>query len=313
MKKSHEYSFVASLPGRVDKTASDALNIPRSVFSLDDVEITINNVKGKKSSKVKEGDSVRITYSEEVFSELEAEDIPLSVIYEDDDILVINKEQGLVVHPGSGNYSGTLVNALLSRYGEDFSTLEDGDDLRPGIVHRLDKDTSGVMVIAKTRDAHTALSREFSEHTNEKYYIAVAKGFFPSGEGYIDKRIVRDRENRKKYTVTDNKSEGKDALTKYRVISQNGSYAFLRLRLYTGRTHQIRVHLSSIGHPVLGDPIYSREDKKYKDATLMLHAERIVITHPVTGKRMVFRAEMPSRFVDILEKEGLKENEIPDN
>lgn len=306
MKKSHEYSFVSSSGGRIDKVASDTLHLSRSVFSLDSMNILINGVKAKKSSSVKEGDRVEISYEEEIFQSLEAEDIPLTVIYEDDDILVINKEQGLVVHPGSGNYSGTLVNALLSRYGEDFSTLDDDDDIRPGIVHRLDKDTSGVMVIAKTREAHLFLSKEFREHTTEKYYIAVAKGFFTSNEGLIERRITRDRRDRKKFTVTDNKSEGKDALTKYRVISQNGDYALLRLRIYTGRTHQIRVHLASINHPVLGDPIYSREDKKYKDATLMLHAERIVITHPVTHERMVFRAGIPSRIEDIIKKENLE-------
>lgn len=290
----------------MDKVSAESLSIPRSAFSLDSMSILVNGVKAKKSSSIKEGDRVEIRYEEEIFSSLEAEDIPLFVIYEDDDILVINKEQGLVVHPGSGNYSGTIVNALLSRYGEDFSTLDEEDSIRPGIVHRLDKDTSGVMVIAKTKEAHLALSNEFKEHSNEKYYCAIAKGFFSESEGYIDKRITRDRRDRKKFTVTDKKSEGKDALTKFRVVSQNGDYGFLRLRIYTGRTHQIRVHLASIGHPVLGDPIYSRIDRKYRDATLMLHAERIVITHPVTGKEMVFRAPLPERMKEILVSENLE-------
>ncbi len=308
MKKTKEYSFISSTSGRLDSVSSLELNIPRSIFSDDSTLILLNGKKAKKSSKIKENDRVEIRYVEETFEGLKKEDIPLDIIYEDDDILVINKEQGMVVHPGSGVNEGTLCNALLNLYGEDFSTSD--DSVRPGIVHRLDKDTSGVMVIAKNREAHLALTKEFSEHTNEKYYCAIAKGFFSESSGYIERRIVRDKNNRKKFTVTDNKSEGKDALTKYRVISQNSEYAFLILRLYTGRTHQIRVHLSSINHPVLGDPIYSRVDKKYKDATLMLHSLRLVIHHPRSGEKMVFRAPLPERFNEILESEGLKKDDL---
>ena len=287
----------------MDKVAVKELSLSRSIFSLDSTVITINGVKAKKSSSVKEGDSVEITYTEDVFENIEKEDIPLDILYEDDDILVINKAQGMTVHPAIGNNSGTLVNALLNLYGDDFSTSD--DTLRPGIVHRLDKDTSGVMVVAKTRDAHKALSEQFAFHTNEKYYLCVAKGFFTESEGYIDSRITRDKRDRKKFTTTTNKSEGKDALTKYKVLSENMNYSFLRIRIYTGRTHQIRVHLSSINHPVLGDSIYSRRDSKYKDITLMLHAERIVFNHPITGEKMVFRAPLPERFVSFLESEGL--------
>lgn len=305
MIKKHEYSFISSSSGRLDKTASEVLSIPRSVFSLDSFSAEINGKKGKKSTPVKEGDRIEIRYEEEILEGIKGEDIPLDIIYEDNDILVINKAQGMVVHPADGNYSGTVVNALLSLYGDDFSTGDD-DTLRPGIVHRLDKDTSGVMVIAKNSNALSFLSKEFSEHRNEKYYAAVVKGFFTDTEGIVDKRIKRDPLSRKRFTVTDNKSEGKDALTKYRVVSENGDYAFLRIRIYTGRTHQIRVHMKALNHPVLGDPVYSRPDSKYKDATLMLHAERIVITHPVTGERMVFRSPLPERFINILESEGLE-------
>ncbi len=304
MIKEREYHFISPSSGRVDKTASEFLGIPRSVFSLPSLSLTVNGAKAKKSSTLKEGDSVSIAYNEEVFEGLKAENIPLCVIYEDDDILVIDKAQGMTVHPGAGCHDGTVANALLYLYGDDFSTSD--DETRPGIVHRLDKDTSGVMVIAKNREAHLALTKEFSEHTNEKYYAAIAKGFFIQTEGTIEKRIVRDRNCRTKFTVTEKKSEGKDALTKYRVVSENGEYAFLRLRIYTGRTHQIRVHLLSIGHPVLGDCIYSRRDGKYPDATLMLHAERIVFTHPRTGEKMVFRSPLPVRFQEILLSEGLE-------
>jgi 23S rRNA pseudouridine1911/1915/1917 synthase len=259
---------------------------------------------------VNEGDRVELSYDEEIFEGLESEDIPLDIIYEDDDILVINKAQGMTVHPGAGCPNGTLANALLGLYGDDFSTSD--DSTRPGIVHRLDRDTSGVMVIAKTREAHQNLSEQFSSHTNEKYYTAIAKGFFPRTAGTIDSRITRDKNNRKKFTVTEKKSEGKDALTKYRVISQNMDYALLRVRIYTGRTHQIRVHLLSIGHPVLGDSVYSRRDGEYPDATLMLHASRIVFNHPRTGERMVFRSPLPERFLDIMKKEGLSSDETED-
>ncbi len=304
MIRKREYSFISSSSGRVDRIASLALSIPRSVFSLSSLSLKINGREAKKSASLRDGDEVFLSYDEEVFEGLEGENIPLDIIYEDDDILVINKEQGMTVHPGAGCSGGTVANALLGLYGEDFSTSDDA--VRPGIVHRLDRDTSGVMVIAKTKEAHLALSKEFSEHTNEKYYIAIAKGFFPSTDAVIESRITRDRNNRKKFTVTEKMSEGKDAVTKYHVICQNMDYAFLRLRIYTGRTHQIRVHLLSIGHPVLGDPIYSRPDSKYRDATLMLHAERIVLSHPRTGEKMVFRAPLPSRFSDILSKEGLQ-------
>lgn len=306
MKKEHNYSFISSSSGRLDTIATKSLSISRSIFSLPDTKILLNGKEAKKGAKVKEGDRIEISYTEEIFEGLKKENIELRIIYEDEDILVINKEEGMVVHPGSGNFSGTLCNALLGLYGENFELLED-NSIRPGIVHRLDKDTSGVMVIAKNKEALDNLSNQFSLHTNEKYYLAICKGFFSEFEGYIDSRITRDKKDRKKFTVTTNKSEGKDALTKYRVISQNMDYAFLRLRLYTGRTHQIRVHLASINHPVLGDPIYSRLDKKYRDSSLMLHSERLVIFHPRTGERMVFRAPIPERFVSILKSENLKE------
>ncbi len=303
MIRDKEFTFTAEEEGRLDIVSSKVLDIPRSVFSNPSIIITVDGKEAKKSRKLKPGEMVHLTYKEEIMEGLEKEEIPLDILYEDSDILVINKEQGMTVHPGAGTYTGTLANALLGLYGEDFDT--GGDNLRPGIVHRLDKDTSGVMVIAKTKEAHADLSLQFSEHSNEKYYIALSKGLFTHNEGLIDKRIVRDRNNRKKYTVTNNKTEGKDALTKWRVISQGDNYALLSLRIYTGRTHQIRVHLNSISHPILGDPIYSRKDDRYPDATLMLHAYRLVFDHPKTKERMVFRAPLPDRFFPVLRKEGI--------
>lgn len=300
MVEEKHFSFTSNTTGRVDSVSSETLEIRRTVFSYPSVKIYVNGKEGKKSDKIKEGDKIEISYKEDIFSGLEKENIPLSIIYEDNDILVIDKAQGMAVHPAPGTISGTLCNALLYRYGDDFSVGE--DPLRPGIVHRLDKDTSGVMVIAKTEKAMTNLSKEFSEHNNEKYYAAIVKGEFASPEGYIDRRITRDKRDRKKFTVTDNKSEGKDALTKYRVLSMGSGYSLLRVRIYTGRTHQIRVHMASINHPVLGDPIYSRPDPLFKDARMMLHSERLVLTHPISGKRMVFRSPLPERFKEVIEK-----------
>lgn len=305
MIKLREFSFISESEGRVDAIASIYLSIPRSVFSNPTLVCTVNGKNAKKSTKLKIGDNVSISYQEEVLEGLEAEDLPLNVIFEDDDILVIDKEQGMAVHPGAGNYTGTVANALLGLFGDDFEAGD--DDLRPGIVHRLDKDTSGVMVIAKNQKAHQSLSKMFSEHSNEKYYTAIAKGNFKEDSGIIDSRIVRDRKNRKKFTTTKNKSEGRDALTKYTVLSQNNGYALLKIRIYTGRTHQIRVHLASIGHPVMGDPIYGRKDTLYPDATLMLHASRLAITHPSSGKTEVFRSPLPDRFISMIDALGLKD------
>lgn len=313
MVRHKEFSFISELSGRVDQIAANTLDIPRSVFSLDSLFLEVNGRKAKKSQKLKPGDSVLISYDEETLEGLEAEDLPLNVLYEDDDILVVDKEQGMAVHPGAGNFSGTLANALLGRYGEDFETGD--DELRPGIVHRLDKETSGVMVVAKNQKAHQKLSEMFSEHSNEKYYLAIAKGFFPSTTGVIDRRICRDRKNRKKFTVTDNVTEGKDALTKYKVLYQGEGYALLRVRIYTGRTHQIRVHLSSIGHPVLGDPLYSRPDPKLVNMTMMLHSALLSLNHPSTGERMVFRSRIPERFMEAFKILEIKYNQpvIPED
>ena len=298
MIRHRDISITASSDGRVDLIASREGGIQRSVFSLDGTVISINGKASKKSAKVRAGDSIRIEYDEEVFEGLEAEDIPLSVIYEDDDILVIDKAQGIAVHPGTGCFSGTVANALVGRYGDDFSTSD--DDTRPGIVHRLDKDTSGVMIIARTLESHHRLQSEFSAHRTEKHYYAIAKGFFTSQDGLIEKRIERDPWNRKKFRTTDSPVRGKDAKTSYHVLRQMDGYALLDVRIYTGRTHQIRVHMASSGHPLLGDPIYGAKDPRFPDATLMLHAWKLRIRHPGTGEELLFEAPMPERFQGII-------------
>lgn len=304
MTRDRSYSFDAPSGGRVDRLAGQF--IPRSVFSRDDTVVIVNGRPVKKSHRTAAGDHVEVRWTEEVFESLAAEDIPLNVLYEDESILVIDKPAGLVVHPGAGNWSGTLVNALIHRYGEAFSTCTDDgseeDILRPGIVHRLDKDTSGVMVIAKTGQAHRALAAQFAAHSNEKVYVAVVKGRFTRAEGTVDANIVRNPDSRKTFMTTDDSSRGRNAVTHYRVIRQTDSYAFVRVRIETGRTHQIRVHMKSIGHPVLGDVIYSRPDTRFPDCGLCLHAMSLTVDHPVTGERLTFRSRLPERMRVVLKE-----------
>lgn len=290
MIKEKSISLISEITGRLDKAVVSQSDLKRSVFDRSDTLIFLNGSKAKKSSKVRCGDRIEIRYTVDVFEGLKKEDIPLDVIYEDDDMLVINKDQGLVVHPGCGVYEGTLANALYFRYGDGF--LSEMDEIRPGIVHRLDKDTSGVMVAAKNDYSLTILSEQFKERETKKWYLAIAKGFFKEKSGIIEKNIARDERNRKLFTVTDNAMKGKSAKTEYRVLKQYESSALLLIRLYTGRTHQIRVHLKSIGHPIVGDSLYSKDES----SSLMLHSYRLLLKHPRSGEEMDFKAPVPQRF-----------------
>ncbi len=277
-------------PKRLDSYVVQArAGISRSIFSKSDTQITVNGKPVKKSRLVEEGDQVVVTYSEVHFEGLEPQPMPLTVLHEDDDLLIIDKEQGLVVHPGAGNWEGTLVNGLLARYGADFEAI--GEKGRPGIVHRLDKDTSGVMVVALNPRSQRALSAQFKARTSEKIYVAVVRGTLASKSGTIEAHIKRDPNRRKQY-ITCPDEEGRSARTDYRVVVQGRGWALLRITLFTGRTHQIRVHLKSIGHPIIGDPIYGGGT----DSTLLLHALALGIDHPVTGKRIRAIAPLPSRI-----------------
>ncbi len=286
----------------------------RAILSAPGTIILLNGIPAKKGKPVREGDVITVTYTEEIFEGLTGQDLPLRVLYEDNEMLVINKKQGMVVHPAVGNHEGTVVNALLSRYGMDFSkifvegvpTQEDGEGeeeseaelsldsplIRPGIVHRLDKDNSGTLIIARTLGSYQALSAQFKAHTTTKTYIALAKGNFTRLEGSIQTNIKRDTRNRKRF-VTCSGEEGRTALTHYRVLRQFSSYALVRINIHTGRTHQIRVHLSSLGHPLVGDVIYGKED----GTSLMLHALELEVDHPLTHERLTFRSPLPSRFL----------------
>ena len=288
---------------RLDAYVGQAVTeISRSTLSDEKTVLHLNGKLVKKSKQVGDGDRIQVTYAETFFDGLKPQKIDLDVLYEDADMLVINKEQGMVVHPGAGNSEGTVVNALLYRYGEHFadelSAGEDeeeaeseGEGVRPGIVHRLDKDTSGVLVIARSRVAHRHLSEQFKERTTKKIYIALAKGQFAAQGGMIEANLKRDSSDRKRFT-TCSSAEGRRAKTEYQVLRQYKTCALLRITLHTARTHQIRVHMKSIGHPLVGDPIYGREDGQ----TLMLHALQLEVESPSTGKRIRCTAPLPKRF-----------------
>jgi len=257
----------------------------------------LNGKPAKKGNLVQNGDELKIEYTLTVFEGLTPQPVDFPIIHEDDAILVINKPQGLVVHPAAGNWDNTLANGLLHRYGEKILSVqsEGADGIRPGIVHRLDKETSGLMVIALTPSAHRALSSQFKDRSTSKIYIALVSGRMKNTHGTIEKHIRRDPNNRKKMAVCSDE-EGRPALTEYTVLRQFRDCALLHLVLHTGRTHQIRVHVNSIGHPIVGDPLYGSEVKE----GMMLHAKGLSFTHPTTGERMTFTAKLPRRFFDYL-------------
>ena len=323
---------------RVDAfLASMVQDLSRSALTGDDCLITINGKKAKKSDKVSAGDSVSLHYVAEVFEKVEPEDIPLNVLYEDQDMLVIDKAQGMVVHPGAGNPNGTIVNALAFRYGQSFidEMADECDVSRPGIVHRLDKDTSGVMVIALNARSHTNLSEQFQSHDIEKVYYAFCDGIFQNHEDEIECLLARDRNDRKLFApvkeqrefiiqgglsakrtaeienevyndpkyrlggLADRHQEGKYSKSHYEVVLQLPQAALAKVRIFTGRTHQIRVHMKYIGHPVIGDVMYNNRISRFPGEPLMLHSSILEINHPTTGERMHFESPLPQRFLDL--------------
>ena len=252
----------------------------------------------KAGTKLPAGQEVLLSVPAPREAAPQAQNIPLEVLYEDADLAVVNKPRGMVVHPAAGHPDGTLVNALLARLD---SLGGIGGELRPGIVHRLDKDTSGLLLVAKNDAAQEALSRMLKDREIEKHYRALAEGVFREPEGEIDAPIDRSRKDRKKMSVD---PEGRPALTRWRVMAEGRGCTLLDVRILTGRTHQIRVHLRSIGHPVCGDPLYGIE-KGARVPCLMLHAFSLTFEHPVTKEKMYFEAPLPEDF-----RRGLKSNEI---
>ncbi len=265
---------------------------------MEDGALLVNGgVERKAARKTEAGMRLELNVPETKPVDIVPQDIPLDILYQDADVVLVNKPSGMVVHPAAGNESGTLVNALLYHV-HDLSGI--GGEMRPGIVHRLDKDTSGLILIAKNDAAHAALSEQFKQRTMEKHYRAVAHGSFSKEEGLIDAPIGRHPVDRKKMAVVQN---GKPSRTEWHVLEHVSGATYLDVHLLTGRTHQIRVHMLSIGHPLLGDKIYAPNLKtSVRVPRLMLHAYSLAFTHPTTGERMTFRAPLPAAFEETLQK-----------
>ncbi|MBF0983139.1 MAG: RluA family pseudouridine synthase, partial [Lachnospiraceae bacterium] len=248
------------------------------------------------SIKLKSGDRIHLTEKEAEPLDIQAEEIPLSVVYEDDDLLVIDKPRGMVVHPAPGHFSGTLVNAVLAYAGDSLSSIN--GVYRPGIVHRIDKDTSGLLLVCKNDFSHKALAKQLQEHSITRRYHAICKGHFKEAEGTIDAPIGRDEKNRKQQAI--NRVHGKEAITHFRVLENLRDASLVECRLETGRTHQIRVHMKSIGHPLLGDPLYGPKKNPYAIQGQALHAMVLGFVHPRSGKYMEFQADYPEDFLKLL-------------
>ncbi len=281
---------------RIDKVLSEKLDYSRSILTkmLKEGNILVNGSVVKPSYLVNHGDVVEIVKEYTPETEMTPTKMDLDIVYEDDDIMVINKPTGVVVHPGSGNKENTLANGLLY-YTQSLSDVN--GDARPGIVHRLDKDTSGLMLVAKTNKAHEILSEDFKVHAVKREYIALLCGVLPHNEAKIDAPIGRDTNNRKLMTVTATNS--KNAITHLKVIKRYQSNTLVCLHLETGRTHQIRVHMKYIGYPVFNDPVYGTQ--KIKEVGQFLHSKTIDFIHPITKKTMHFESELPKYFKDYLD------------
>ncbi|MDO5303301.1 MAG: RluA family pseudouridine synthase [Clostridia bacterium] len=251
-----------------------------------------------KKYKVSENDMVEITIPEPEMLTVEAENIPIDIVYEDDDVLIVNKPKGMVVHPAVGNYTGTLVNAIMYHCGDRLSSIN--GVIRPGIVHRIDKDTSGLLMIAKNDKAHESLSAQLAEHSITRKYIALVYDNIKEDEGTVDAPIGRDPKNRLRQAVTDLNS--KRAVTHYKVLERFGKYTLIQAQLETGRTHQIRVHMSYIKHPLVGDLVYGPKKQSIAVEGQMLHAKILGFVHPSTGEYMEFDNELPEYFEEILRK-----------
>lgn len=264
---------------------------------LENGDILVNEKIQKASYKPEAGDRIQINMPEVVETKLVAQDIPVPVIYEDKDIIVVNKPKGMVVHPANGNPDGTLVNAILAMCKDSLSGI--GGEIRPGIVHRLDKDTSGLLIIAKNDLAHMNMSKQIQDRKVIKKYIALVRGTVPENEATIDMPIARSQKDRKKMTVDKN---GKEAVTHFKVLARYDKYTLLEMKIDTGRTHQIRVHMSYIGHPVIGDEVYSNGKNEFGVKGQMLHAKYLEFKHPITGKDIKLEAPLPEYFEEVLKQ-----------
>ncbi|WP_294401971.1 RluA family pseudouridine synthase [uncultured Clostridium sp.] len=284
---------------RIDKYLSQIFEDKSRSFIQGLIEkenVKVNNKVPKSNYKLKKTDTIEIFMPEPEILSVEAENIPIDIIYEDEDVIVVNKPQGMVVHPAPGNYNGTLVNALLY-HCKDLSSIN--GIIRPGIVHRIDKDTSGVLVIAKNDEAHNKLSDQLKDHSMKREYYALIEGRLKNDSGTIDKPLARNKRDRLKIGISE---DGKKAVTHYEVLERYNGYTLIKCVLETGRTHQIRVHMASIGFPLVGDPLYGFKRQKFKLEGQVLHAKTLGFIHPRTGEYMEFTSELPQYFSDLINK-----------
>ena len=265
---------------------------------IDEEKILVNDKKTKSSYKVISGDIVTVEKMEAKEDiTLKPQKINLQIIYEDNDIIIVNKEKGMVVHPGNGNPDGTLANAILERCKDSLSGI--GGKVRPGIVHRIDKDTSGLVIVAKNDNAHINISKQIQERKVTKTYIALVRGIIKENEATINMPIGRSTKDRKKMAVT---KKGKEAITHFKVLKRYDGFTLLELKIETGRTHQIRVHLAEIGFPIVGDNVYSNGKNPFGVQGQMLHAAKLEFVHPTTNKKIIFEAPLPEYFKDVLKE-----------
>ena len=282
---------------RIDKYIAEKQELSRVTVQrlMEEGDILVNGKRTKPSYLIQTGDEVTIQMPEAKETDLKPQEIPLDIIYEDKDIIVVNKAKGMVVHPAVGNPDGTLVNAVMAHCKGNLSGI--GGELRPGIVHRLDKDTSGLLIIAKNDKAHLEMSEQIQNRQVKKTYLALVKGIVPENEATIKMPIGRSTKDRKKMAVT---PKGKEAITHFKVLERFEKYTYLEVSIETGRTHQIRVHMAEIGHPVVGDMVYSNGKNEFNIEGQMLHAHRLEFKHPITEKEMCLEASLPEYFTNIL-------------
>lgn len=297
-----EFTVTDEMKGkRIDKLLSDMLSsYSRSYLQklIDNGNVLVDNniIKSNYKPNIDDNIIINIPFPEDV--SIEPENIPLDIVYEDDDVILINKPKNMVVHPAAGHYSGTLVNALLYHCKDNLSGIN--GVMRPGIVHRIDKDTTGIIIACKNDFAHNSLSEQLKVHSITRYYYAICHNAFSEMQGTINAPIGRHPIDRKKMAI--NYRNGKEAITDYEVLENLGQYAFIRCKLHTGRTHQIRVHMASISHPLLGDELYCNVKSKYNLEGQTLHAGVLGFIHPRTGEYMEFSAPLPEYFTNLLDK-----------